>query len=168
MEKTQTLSPATGTRKRHYQVSLDAMKMAPESIMRMMDKERVAERGRHTILVVSFDHDAIRFKEDAMRHFGYRVKSASTFEEATKIFKDGGIGLILSECHMPEINAISMLRAYTDHAEDAKVILVTSRKVDGNGVGLLMNCGAVEVIEKPYKLANLVFTIDAHLAVARP
>jgi len=145
--------------------SLAARKMEPESIMRMMDGARIAERRRHTVLVVSFDHDAIRFKEDALGHFGYRVKSAATVADALELFRGGGISLVLSECQMPEINAISMLRGYLDHSATAKVILITGRRFDSGSASILMNSGAAEVIERPYRLANLAFAMDAHLSI---
>lgn len=162
MEKIKTPSPAAG---KHYPASLAGRKMAPEGITRIMDDAAIAQRSRHTVLIVSFNHDAIRFKEDALGHFGYKVKSAANVEDALGILRGGGISIVLNESPMPDLNPISMLMGYLDQNPDAKVILVTSRNLDKWGAGVLTKSGAAAVIERPYLLSNLVSIIDHHAGI---
>ena len=122
------------------------------------------ERNRFTVLILDFDRDMLQFHEDILGYFGFRTKTAATFPEAIRIYKDGGVDMVICDHPMPGTTARIMLELFKRHDPHAKLVLASTLALDTLDVGALKNAGAAAVVGKPYNLNGFIAILDSQLA----
>ncbi|MCK5826075.1 MAG: response regulator [Desulfuromusa sp.] len=85
---------------------------------------------------------------------GYHAEAVANGFEALEYLKKGGIGLVLTDINMPEMNGLVFLQELNQTYPEIKVVMITAY----GGVGSYleaMNQGALEYLHKPVKLRDL-------------
>jgi two-component system cell cycle sensor histidine kinase/response regulator CckA len=120
-----------------------------------------------TILLVDDDPLIRGLGRELLENLGYRVETAANGAEAlTKYRQMGGADLVVLDYLMPGLNGVQVLREFKSLDERARV-LVASGFVSSQEAARLKEQGALGLIHKPYRLAELANRIRAVLA-ARP
>jgi PAS domain S-box-containing protein len=144
----------------------------PAIVQPKVEESREAEvkpipRGTEAILLVD-DEDAIRgFAQQALLKFGYSVLTASTGEEALKVYstKLKEIDLVIMDLGMPGMGGHKCLQEIFSMKPSAKVIIASGYSINGQA-RKTMESGAKGFVGKPYELADLLNKIrevlDSH------
>ena len=104
------------------------------------------------------DEDSIRdFVSQVLKKYGYTVLTASSGEEALKIYTAGPkeIDLVILDIGMPGMGGHKCLQKIRVFDPSAKVIVASGYSSDGQ-VKETMAVGAVGYMGKPYKLTDLL------------
>jgi general secretion pathway protein E len=119
-------------------------------------------QGQKSVLVVE-DEEGTRFLlEQIISKAGYRVIQASDGSEALLRLGVGGIDLIVSDIHMPNLDGLRLLEILNQHEIKTPVILLTgepSPEVEARG----REMGAAEYLRKPIQRDVLLDTIERAL-----
>ena len=83
--------------------------------------------GEHTILLVDDEPGIISVFKMMLEHVGYVVLPATTPEEAIRIagVHRDGIGLLLTDVMMPEMNGVELAQHIRSLCPDLKVLFMT-------------------------------------------
>jgi len=115
-----------------------------------------------TILVIEDDQSIAELQRDYLEINGYRVELAMSGEEGLEKGLAGDYDLILLDLMLPKINGFDICRKIREK-KDIPILMVTAKREDIDvirGLGL----GADDYITKPFKPAELVARVKAHLA----
>jgi PAS domain S-box-containing protein len=121
-------------------------------------------RGTETILLVD-DEETIRdFAQLALFKFGYQVMTASTGEEALKIYSAAPekIDIIVMDLGMPGMGGHKCLQELFRIDPAVKVVIASGYPVNGQ-VKQSLEAGSKGYVGKPYQLADLLNTVRAVL-----
>lgn len=77
---------------------------------------------RKTILSISCDEEALRSGLIALESKGYRISSASDFDEATKLCRQGSFQLLVLGQAIPYFEKLALIEAYRTKRPLAPVI----------------------------------------------
>ena len=116
------------------------------------------------LLIVDDETDVREFAANFFRKRKIDVSTASSGEEAMGIVQRQKVDLVLLDIKMDKIDGIETLRRIKELNKDAKVIMVTGRDPEKNGI--LDKCrqlGAINYIHKPLELAELEKVVMSEL-----
>lgn len=116
------------------------------------------------ILVVE-DEDSIRASiNEILLLDGYNVKLASDYHDALEKLHKSEINLILSDIMMPGKNGIELLKTIRSIPEFTTIpfIFLTAR-TDLNNIREGMNLGADDYITKPFKMVDILKSVELRL-----
>ena len=132
----------------------------PDQEVPIQVEERPIPRGTETVLLVDDDESIRGFAEQALMKFGYTVITASTGEEALRIYsaKPKDIALVVMDLGMPGMGGHKCLQELLQMDSNAKIIIASGYSFSGH-VKKSMEAGAVGYVGKPYQLADLLNTV---------
>ena len=107
---------------------------------------------RLTVLLVD-DHEEVRFTTAAMfEDLGHKVLECSSGHEATKLVREGGIDLLVSDYAMPQMSGTDLIRASRECHPDLTALIITGY-AEADEIGDLP--ANVTILPKPFDLAAL-------------
>ena len=124
-----------------------------------------SEQSRsRSIVVVEDDEDiadSIRYNLDRE---GFRVRVASSGEDALNLILDRPPNLILLDLNLPHMNGFEICRRLRAEATTARVpILILTARTGEPDMVLGLNLGADDYITKPFSMRELVARVNAVL-----
>jgi DNA-binding response OmpR family regulator len=117
------------------------------------------------ILVVEDDQAIAANLVRALHSVGHEVTSASTMSEARAVISVGSgtdFDLILLDLGLPDGDGADLCRELRANGSQASVIMLTAR-ADEIDVVMGLDSGAVDYLTKPFRLAELLARVRAHL-----
>jgi DNA-binding NtrC family response regulator len=122
-------------------------------------------RSSPRILVVD-DEDLVRYSiRQKLENENFTVVEAADGEEATKLFADCSLDMILLDYKLPDTDGLQILRKIRDDGEDIPVIMVTALG-SAKDVVQAMKLGANNYIVKPFDMDELVIVVQNTLREA--
>jgi len=112
-------------------------------------------KKRGTILLVDDDKATLKLLENIVRNAGHNLTVAQDGKEALKIFRRGGIDLIITDIRMPKMDGIDLLRQIKKEKPETKVIVVTALSPNTIDINEFRNAGAEGILFKPFKSKEL-------------
>ena len=121
-----------------------------------------------SILICEDDARIVELLEDALSTSGYRVKTATTMEEARSVLATWMPDLVLLDIILPESNEAGWeLLKFIRKRSSVPVILVSAlSRADDRVRGL--RAGADDFISKPFHLEEVLARVEAVLRRAQP
>ena len=127
----------------------------------VVNSEQLRSRS---IVIVEDDEDiadSIRYNLDRE---GFRVRVATSGEDALKLILDRAPNLILLDLNLPHMNGFEICRRLRAEAATARIpiLILTARTGESDKV-LGLNLGADDYITKPFSMRELVARVNAVL-----
>lgn len=129
----------------------------------------VLVEGEHmsTVMVVD-DEERIRtLLSRTLASQGHSVVSAENGDTALEQLRRGGVDLVLLDLVMPGRSGLGVLVALRETEDETPVIVISGVTEVGARVQAL-DQGAVDVVAKPFNLAELMARVRRNLATHRP
>ena len=120
--------------------------------------------NRNRILVVDDDVGQRSLLESFLVRQGFDVRTAVSGEDALGALEQELPGLLISDVRMPGISGLKLLEMARDTAPSLPVLLVTAYADIRDAVGA-MRGGAVDYLEKPIDLDELLRSVNASLGI---
>ena len=116
--------------------------------------------GRETVLLIDDEERVRNTCRDSLKLLGYAVMTASSGEEAIKIYaeKTDIIDIIVLDMIMPGIGGKETYRRLREINPNVRVLLASGYAVDGKGREI-MDAGCNAYIQKPFKVEQLSILI---------
>lgn len=116
-----------------------------------------APRGAMTTVLVVEDDAFIRdIFQRVLERAGFRVLTAAHGKEALASFQGGGVGLVLTDLMMPELDGFQLIRTLKREAPAVPVIAVSVMNDVSNCRDEVVGLGAELAICKPVNPRDLV------------
>lgn len=111
---------------------------------------------RQQILLVDDDDDILNlikfiFEDD------YNIFLAKNGKDALRIFADKEIDLIITDCVMPEVDGVELIRKIR---KESKVPIVAITGIDSMYLLNSLKLGATEILSKPFTRFDLEYKIN--------
>src|SRR5215216_4232652 len=117
-----------------------------------------------SIVIVEDDEDIADSIRYNLEREGFRVRVATTGEDALNIILDGPPNLILLDLNLPHMSGFEMCRRLRAESTTAHVpILMLTARTDESDKVLGLNLGADDYITKPFSMRELVARVRAVL-----
>ena len=120
------------------------------------------DRVAGTVLVVEDDSLISASLVRALSSHGYDARSASTVADAVASLDADPPDLVLLDLGLPDGDGITVATHVARHMPSLPVIVLTARDSEVDVV-LGLEAGAVDYVVKPFRLAELLARIDAHV-----
>jgi CheY-like chemotaxis protein len=149
-------------------VSLANLKKAVETVLGN-PRARIIERGegleiKTCRLLIVDDNQALReITKDVMEECGFMVKTAENGLDAYAEYSAGGVDVIVSDLHMPEMDGLELLRLIKQGRPQSRVIILSGGATPEEREQLKAE-GAFEVLSKPTDANALVDSIQRALS----
>jgi len=114
---------------------------------------------KRQILIVDDENDLRTLLSHVLTNAGYEIKSASDGEEAISMLSKYKFDLTLLDIQMPNVNGIQVLKFIKQHSPTTKAIMLTGY-ADLKNAMEAKEFGACDFIGKPYKLDDILSTIE--------
>ncbi len=117
-----------------------------------------------SIIIVEDDDDIADSIRYNLEREGFRVRLATTGEDALNLILDRPPNLILLDLHLPHMNGFELCRRLRAEAttERVPILMLTARAGEADKV-LGLNMGADDYITKPFSMRELVARVNAAL-----
>lgn len=124
----------------------------------------VDEARVRTILIVEDDEDIADSIRYNLEREGFRVRIATTGEDALELIFNGAPNLILLDLNLPHMSGFEICRRLRAEMPTAQIpiIMLTARADEADKV-LGLNMGADDYITKPFGMRELVARVNAAL-----
>jgi DNA-binding NtrC family response regulator len=113
--------------------------------------------------VVDDDADMREWVKEELEHEGFVVETAAGGRPGVERVKAGGIDLVVSDVKMPDLDGLDLLREVREVQPSPFVIIVTGFGSIDTAIRAV-KLGANDYITKPFKIDQLVLSIDKALA----
>jgi len=123
----------------------------------------VTSRQRTSILVVDDDADMREWVKEELEHEGFAVDTAAGGRAGIDRVKKGGIDVVVSDVKMPDLDGLDLLREIREVEPFPFVIIVTGFGSIDTAIRAV-KLGAYDYITKPFKIDQLLLSIDKALA----
>ena len=123
----------------------------------------VPSRLRTSILVVDDDADMREWVKEDLEREGFVVETAAGGRAGVARVKAGGIDLVVSDVKMPDLDGLDLLREVREVEPSPFVIIVTGFGSIDTAIRAV-KLGACDYITKPFKIDQLLLSIDKALA----
>ena len=120
-------------------------------------------RPRTSILVVDDDADMREWVKEDLEHEGFTVETAAGGRPGVERVKAGGIDLVVTDVKMPDLDGLDLLREVREVDPSPFVIVVTGFGSIDTAIRAV-KLGAYDYITKPFKIDQLLLSIDKALA----
>jgi DNA-binding NtrC family response regulator len=120
-------------------------------------------RPRTSILVVDDDADMREWVKEELEHEGLEVETAPGGRAGVERVRAGGIDLVVSDVKMPDLDGLDLLREVREVSPSPFVIIVTGFGTIDTAIRAV-KLGAYDYITKPFKIDQLLLSIDKALA----
>jgi len=122
--------------------------------------------GEQTILVVEDDEPIARALAGALESQGYTIARAATGAEALRHVRARPPELVLLDLGLPDIDGVEVCRLLRELDPVLPIVILTARH-DEIDVVLGLDAGADDYVTKPFRLAELLARVRAHLRQPR-
>ncbi|MDQ1519019.1 MAG: hypothetical protein QOI55_92 [Actinomycetota bacterium] len=119
------------------------------------------------VLVVEDDEAIARGLTSALGSEGYEVVVSMTAADATARLAEGSISLVLLDLSLPDGDGIDFCRQLRADRHDMPIVMLTARRGEADIV-VGLDAGANDYIPKPFRLAELLARVRAHLRSVAP
>ena len=117
-----------------------------------------------SIVIVEDDEDIADSIRYNLEREGFRVRVATTGEDAIRIILERPPSLILLDLNLPHMSGFEMCRRLRAEAATSRVpILILTARTDESDKVLGLNIGADDYITKPFGMRELVARVNAVL-----
>jgi len=120
-------------------------------------------RASTSILVVDDDADMREWVKEELEHEGFVVDTAAGGRAGVERVKEGGIDVVVSDVKMPDLDGLDLLREIRQVDPCPFVIIVTAFGSIDTAIRAV-KLGAYDYITKPFKIDQLLLSIDKALA----
>jgi DNA-binding response OmpR family regulator len=127
---------------------------------------RCDSMGAQTILVVEDDEPIARALAGALESQGYSIARAATGAEALRRVREEPPELVLLDLGLPDVDGVEVCRVLRDLDPVLPIVVLTARH-DEIDVVLGLDAGADDYVTKPFRLAELLARVRAHLRQPR-
>lgn len=107
--------------------------------------------AKEKILIVDDEKGIREFLEIMLKKEGYVVSSASSGEEAIKLFHGDSYDLVISDIRMKGMDGVELLKKVKEINPDAIVLMVTAYASVDTAIDA-MKAGAYDYLTKPFKI----------------
>ncbi len=114
------------------------------------------------ILLVDDEPVQRQILKEFLQEHGYEVAEAANGQEALSVFKREFVPLVLLDHRMPDMNGDEVLEKLKEINPLVKVIMITAYGAVETAVKV-MKLGAVDFLEKPVELQELLEKVEKHL-----
>ena len=121
------------------------------------------ERPPTSILVVDDDADMREWVKEDLEHEGFMVETAAGGHAGVERVKKGGVDLVVTDVKMPDLDGLDLLREIREVEPSPFVIVVTGFGSIDTAIRAV-KLGAYDYITKPFKIDQLLLSIDKALA----
>jgi DNA-binding NtrC family response regulator len=121
------------------------------------------DRSHIQILVVDDDADMREWVKEDLESEGFKVETAAGGRAGVERVKQGGIDLVVSDVKMPDLDGLDLLREIREVTPSPFVIIVTGFGSIDTAIRAV-KLGAYDYITKPFKIDQLLLSIDKALA----
>ena len=117
-----------------------------------------------SIIIVEDDEDTASSIRYYLEREGFRVRSATSGEEALKLILDRPPNLILLDLNLPHMNGFELCRRLRAEAATSRIpiLMLTARAAEADKV-LGLNMGADDYVTKPFSMRELAARVNAAL-----
>jgi DNA-binding NtrC family response regulator len=121
------------------------------------------DRSNVHILVVDDDGAMLEWVKEELESEGFTVDTAAGGRPGVERVKLGGIDLVVSDVKMPDLDGLDLLREIREVDPSPFVIIVTGFGSIDTAIRAV-KLGAYDYITKPFKIDQLLLSIDKALA----
>jgi len=121
------------------------------------------------ILVADDDPGIRRTLQIGLEKAGYEVVEARDGEEATRLWRENGVDLIIADIYMPNKSGLQLIMELRAHNSTIPVIAMSDGGRNKNLNPLIYSqvLGSVRTIGKPFSLEDMVAMVKQELDKAR-
>jgi two-component system, NtrC family, response regulator HydG len=117
------------------------------------------------VLVVDDSKQACSLIADELRDVGCRVWTASDGVEAVEILEAQRVDLLFTDCDMPRMNGLELIRWSRAHLPHVPTVLMTGHEREALGAEA-WHCGALRILLKPFSIEHLLLLVRELRGVA--
>lgn len=127
-------------------------------------REKATAQGTETILVVDDEEAILELAREVLERFGYLTMTAASGEEALDKFTaaEGSIDLIIMDLGMPGMGGLACLKRLRELDPEVRVVIASGYAMTQQA-NLALEAGAVDFVNKPYRLNEMVEKIRSIL-----
>ena len=118
--------------------------------------------GMADVLIVEDDPMIGETLRDSLRGQGYRVRLVSSGSQAIHSIAAGEVDLALVDLGLPDLDGVELTRRLREAQPGAVIVILTARR-DEIDVVVGLEAGADDYLMKPFRLAELLARLRAHL-----
>ena len=124
---------------------------------------------KRRILVADDDPGIRRTLQIGLEKAGYEVVEARDGEEATRLWRENGVDLIIADIYMPNKSGLQLIMELRSHNSTIPVIAMSDGGRNKNLNPLIYSqvLGSVRTIGKPFSLEDMVAMVKQELDKAR-
>ena len=111
------------------------------------------------ILIVEDDQTFRQTVCEILRDEGYKVRGARSLHKAVKRLTKHTFDLVLSDIHLGNDSGFEVIQIAHETRPHAKIVLMSAH-ADPETVQQAFNSGAARVLSKPFRVAELLKTIE--------
>jgi DNA-binding response OmpR family regulator len=115
---------------------------------------RTTREAAASLLIVEDDPRIAAVLAKGLGKRGFESESVASGSEAIARVREGGIGLLLLDLGLPDIDGLDVLRMLRDRGNDLPVIVITSR-TDPRDRAAALELGVSEYLTKPFAWADV-------------
>jgi DNA-binding response OmpR family regulator len=119
------------------------------------------------ILVVEDDEAIGRGLSQALAAQGYTVRWAPTGTDALRDAAEAAPDLVLLDLGLPDVDGVDLCRRLRATSPGTTIVMLTARSAEIDVV-VGLDAGADDYVTKPFRLAELLARVRAHLRRAEP
>ncbi|MCD6532411.1 sigma-54-dependent Fis family transcriptional regulator [bacterium] len=114
------------------------------------------------ILVVDDEESICQLLEVMLSEEGYWVRTATSYDEAMKLFETDQFDVVIADIMMPDVDGLTLLKDVKKVDPEIPVILITAYASLGSAVEAL-RYGAFDYITKPFKMDQIRYAVKRAL-----
>ena len=114
------------------------------------------------ILVVDDEESICQLLEVMLTEEGYWVRTATSYDEAMKLFETDQFDVVIADIMMPDVDGLTLLKDVKKIDAEIPVILITAYASLGSAVEAL-RYGAFDYITKPFKMDQIRYAVKRAL-----
>jgi ActR/RegA family two-component response regulator len=119
------------------------------------------------VLLIDDDLSTRELVQLALRPLGFRVETASSAVDGMAIARLGLFDVLLVDLRLPDMSGTELVRALRDDIADLRFVLFSGFLTTADTVEA-MRLGAIDVIEKPVAIDELLALVRSIVGQARP
>ncbi len=118
------------------------------------------------VLLCDDEIHILRAAEFKIKRAGYSVRTAGDGEEAWQLVQDQVPDLLITDCQMPRLDGLGLVRRLREDCRTAEVpvLMLTAKGFELSHEDLAAELGVMDVIAKPFSPRELLKRVDAVLA----
>jgi two-component system, OmpR family, alkaline phosphatase synthesis response regulator PhoP len=115
------------------------------------------------ILLCDDEVSILRAAEFKLKRAGYEVETAGDGEAGWAAIQARKPDLLITDCQMPRLNGLDLIRRLRSHAEtaDLTVLMLTAKGLELSHEALNRELGIRRIIAKPFSPRQLLEEVDA-------